>query len=126
MRVASNGHGSSSVGAAEWPSVPLDNRQPPLLFENGVSEGISDPFGHSVLEQKRGLPVVERDAGPFCGAYTARTVTIGGDSHDRQRMAQETARKSAIVAGNPDDGLRLRSVLVRTVFEAARLPHLDI
>src|SRR5271167_5024521 len=91
-----------------------------------LGQGNSDLFGLSVLEQRRGLPVPDRDAGPFCGAYTARAVTIGGDSHDRQRMAQETPGKSAIVAGNPDDGLRLRSVLVRTVFEAARLPHLDI
>src|SRR5271167_4314537 len=75
---------------------------------------------------KRALPAVESDAGPFCDVYAARAVTFGGDSHDRQRMAQEAPGKSAIVAGDPDDGLRLRSVPVRTVFEAARLPHLDI
>jgi hypothetical protein len=48
-----------------------------------LGQGNSDLFGHSVLEQERGLPVVERDAGPFCGAYSSRAVTIGGDSHDR-------------------------------------------
>jgi hypothetical protein len=44
MTVASNGHGSSSVGAAECPGVPVDNRQRPLLFENGVSEEIRIPL----------------------------------------------------------------------------------
>ena len=35
---------TARAGAAEWPGIPLDNRQPPLLFENGVSEEIRIPL----------------------------------------------------------------------------------
>ena len=41
-------------------------------------------------------------------------------------MAQEVSGQSEAVAGNPDDGLRLRSVPVRAVLEAAGLSHLDL
>jgi hypothetical protein len=54
MRVGSNGHGSSSVGAAEWAGAPLDNRQRPLLLENGVSEEIRIP-----LPEHHGAPMAQ-------------------------------------------------------------------
>ena len=43
-----------------------------------------------------------------------------------KRWRKRLRRRSGARAGNPDDGLRLRSVPVRAVAEAARLSHLDL
>src|ERR1700685_2239616 len=50
----------------------------------------------------------------------------GGDAYVRPTMAQKVPRQSAARAGNPNDGLRLRSVPQRAVAEAAGLSYVDL
>ena len=65
-------------------------------------------------------------AARYKGSAPFAKAAPGGETHVQRTMAQEASRQSGAVAGNLDDGLRLRSVPVGAVAEAAGLPHLDL
>src|SRR5208337_4400420 len=80
-------------------------------------------IGMPVSAVRRETPPAAMPTGaPQCGCRLAP----GGETHVQRTMAQEAPGQPEAVAGNFDDGLRLRPVPVGAVAEAAGFSYLDV